>query len=337
MSTRRSHHVNADVKLALDWGRVMATTRVFSNSMNLWIVTYVSLFFVSLNASNLVYYTSRYSCNAFWSASTCHKYNYKSSLKVFVSPVDRHLGFLVKKKILKSRIAYSSNSTASFDPCEVLLMRSGDIHPLPGPHQQDSTKIRTPKEFKSNVKIAHLNVRSLKSREHFTLVEDTILQNGFQIFTISETWADLSVSDARLQIPGYQLFRQDRGIEKSGGGLCTYVLNDLKATVLNDLSEAFTDSFQQQWLKVQCRSYKSFLVCNVYRPPSIPTNCLESLAKHLVDSSLLNLDTILLGDLNCNLMGDSLEANSLKDFISSFNLSQMIGKPTRVIDNSIFD
>ena len=173
MSTRRSHHVNADVKLALDWGRVMATTRVFSNSVNLWILTYVS-FFVSLNASNLVYYTSRYSCNAFWSASTCHEYNYKSSLKVFVSPVDRHLGFLVKKKILKSRIAYSSNSTASFDPCEVLLMRSGDIHPLPGgPHQQDSTKIRTPKEFKSNVKIAHLNVRSLKSKENILHLSKT--------------------------------------------------------------------------------------------------------------------------------------------------------------------
>ena len=213
-------------------------------------------------------------------------------------------------------------------------MRSGDIHPLPGSHQQDSTKIRTPNEFKSNVKIAHLNVCSLKSREHFTLVEDTILQNGFQIFTISETWADLSVSDASLQIPGYQLFRQDCGIKKSGGGLCTYVINDVKATVLNDLSEASTDGFQQQWLKVQCRSYKSFLVCNVYRPPSIPTNCLESLAKNLVDSSLLNLDTILLGDLNCNLMGDSLEANSLKDFISSFNLSQMIGKPTRVTETT---
>ena len=76
------------------------------------------------------------------------------------------------------------------------------------------------------------------------------------------------------------------------------------------------------------------MVCNVYRPLSIPTNCLESLAKNLVDSSLSNLDTILLGDLNCNLMGDSLEANSLKDFISSFNLSQMIGKPTRVTETT---
>ena len=93
-------------------------------------------------------------------------------------------------------------------------------------------------------------------------------------------------------------------------------------------------AFNSNGLKYNVESYKSFLVCNVYRPLSIPTNCLESLAKNLVDSSLLNLDTILLGDLNCNLMGDSLEVNSLKDFISSFNLSQMIGKPTRVTETT---
>ena len=76
------------------------------------------------------------------------------------------------------------------------------------------------------------------------------------------------------------------------------------------------------------------MVCNVYRPPSTPINCLESLAKYFVDSSLLNLDTILLGDLNCNLMGDNLESISLNDFISNFNLSQMVGKPTTVIETT---
>ena len=42
-----------------------------------------------------------------------------------------------------------------------------------------------PKKLKSNMKVAHLNVSSLKSREHFQLVEDTVVQNGFDIFTIN--------------------------------------------------------------------------------------------------------------------------------------------------------
>ena len=55
---------------------------------------------------------------------------------------------------------------------------------------------------------------------------------------------------------------------------CVYIFQTIliKAIALNELSEASLDGFQQQWLKVQCRSYKSFLVCNVYRPPSTPIN-----------------------------------------------------------------
>ena len=113
-----------------------------------------------------------------------------------------------------------------------------------------------PKALKANVKVAHLNVWSLKSRENFCLVKDTILHNGFDIFTVSETWADLFVSDISLEISGYQLFRQDRGQHKAEGGLCTYTKSKVKITVLENLSSACDDGFQQLWLRVQCRKYK---------------------------------------------------------------------------------
>ena len=77
--------------------------------------------------------------------------------------------------------------------------------------QDQSDSVRSqfdiPKALKANVKVAHLNVWSLKSRENFCLVKDTILHNGFDIFTVSETWADLFVSDISLEISGYQLFK----------------------------------------------------------------------------------------------------------------------------------
>ena len=172
----------------------------------------------------------------------------------------------------------------------------------------------------ASMKFWPMNVRSLKSREHFCLVKDTILHNGFDIFIVSETWADLSVSDASLEISSYQLFRQDRGQHKAGGGLCTYAKSNLKITVLENLSSACDDDFQQLWLRVQCRKYKSFLICNTYRPPQTPSTCFESLANSLTDALLLDLNVVILGDLNCNLLAPDPETTSLQTFISTFNL-----------------
>ena len=54
--------------------------------------------------------------------------------------------------------------------------------------QDQSDSVRSqfdiPKALKANVKVAHLNVWSLKSRENFCLVKDTILHNGFDIFIV---------------------------------------------------------------------------------------------------------------------------------------------------------
>ena len=227
---------------------------------------------------------------------------------------------------------YYSNCTASFNSADVSLVRGGDIHPQPGPIRQckESAKFDIPKALKANVKVAHLDVRSLKSRENFCLVKDTILHNGFDIFTVSETWADLSVSDASLEISGYQLFRRDRGQHKAGGGLCTYAKSNLKIAVLENLSSACDDGFQQLWLRVQCRKYKSFLICNTYRPPQTPTMCFESLANSLTDALLLDLNVVILGDLICNLLAPDPETTSLQTFISTFNLHQLVKKPTRI-------
>ena len=107
------------------------------------------------------------------------------------------------------------------------------------------------KNFKSKVAIAHLNVRFLRSRENFYLVSDTITANSFDIFTISETWLDSSTSDADIQVPGYALIRQDRGIQKAGGGLCIYIKDCYKASMV--ASSISDHNFQQLWLKVQLK------------------------------------------------------------------------------------
>ncbi|KAK2557408.1 hypothetical protein P5673_020524, partial [Acropora cervicornis] len=102
----------------------------------------------------------------------------------------------------------------------------GDVHPQPGPSPtalRCSSTARSvafelnfsPKNTHANIKIVQLNVRSLKSRENFILVKDSIQSIGFDVFTISETWLDSSVTDASVYIPGYSMFRQDRGPRKA--------------------------------------------------------------------------------------------------------------------------
>ena len=142
------------------------------------------------------------------------------------------------------------------------------------------------------------------------------------------------MSDASLEISGYQLFRQDRGQHKAGGGLCTYAKSNLKITMLENLSSACNDGFQQLWLRVQCRKYKSFLIYNTNRPPQTPSTCFESLANSLTDVLLLDLNVVILGDLNCNILAPDPETTSLQTFISTFNLQQLVKKPTRITETT---
>ena len=147
------------------------------------------------------------------------------------------------------------------------IILSGDVHPHPGPNLNQKQNSRPGQDTKGNyystasesvvgqhanscIKIAHLNIRSLKSREHFLLLQHSIEEHDFEIFTISETWLDSTVDNQVMQIPGFTFFRQDRGEHKSGGGLAVYIRDTFKATLLNDVSGISDENFQQLWIKV---------------------------------------------------------------------------------------
>ena len=150
----------------------------------------------------------------------------------------RHLGSpsacyqLVWVRFLGRRLLYFCNGTTSFNPSVIRILIGGDIHPQPGPNltalrgsptaRTVASRIYLLRDAHLNIKIAHLNVRSLKFRENFILIKDTIQSNGFDIFTVSETWLDFSVPDAFVYTPGYKIFRQGRGPHKAGGGLYVY-------------------------------------------------------------------------------------------------------------------
>ena len=220
--------------------------------------------------------------------------------------------------------------------CDVKLSKVVPFHPgikllhdielNPGPGQCSR---------KDNIKIDHLNVRSLKRRVHFIQVKDTILSNDFDVFTISESWLDSSVTDLEIEIPGYNIFRVDRE-QQRGGGVCAYVKQCLKTEVLREISGISTNGLHQLWMK-QLRNFKSFIVCTTYRPPSSPVVCLEEdLGPSLISTMLLSKPIYILGDINCNLLQPDLpESLALSTFCSTYNLEQFISSATRTTESTM--
>ena len=185
-------------------------------------------------------------------------------------------------------------------------MLSGDtgvsLNPGPTDYNYNDPDEQARKNRKHVMSVAHLNVHSVASRENFYLLKQTVTTKNFDIFTVSESWLDLTECDVDIFIPGYTTFRQDRGPHKRGGGVLIYVKDIYKACVIEKWSSVSESNFQQLWWKVQCKTFKSFLLCIVYRPPDAPiVFFLENLSETFVDSLLHGSNVIILGDLNCNL------------------------------------
>ena len=174
------------------------------------------------------------------------------------------------KGYFRSRASRYPNSTSTFQL--IRLNVSGDIILNPRP---SNFKLQSHNMKASNVKIAHLNVRSLKSREHFILVKDTMLANRFDVFTVSETWLDSTVTNLELEIPGYDIYRIDRD-SKKGGGVCVYVLHSYKTEILRDISNISSNGLHQLWIKLQVRNLKLIIICTIYRPPDVPVTCFDT-------------------------------------------------------------
>ena len=60
-------------------------------------------------------------------------------------------------------------------------------------------------------------------------------KQDFDVLSFSETWFNSTASNASIEIEGHRVYRLDR-IGKTGGGVCAYFKNNLKAKILKDLT-----------------------------------------------------------------------------------------------------
>ena len=100
---------------------------------------------------------------------------------------------LAKIKRSPRRTTLYSNSVIIFYPI-IKLQHDIEVNPGPGPTTSHVTKTSK----KNNVKVAHLNVRSLKQRVTIQ-VKDIVQRSDFDVFTISKTWFNCSVLDLEIR------------------------------------------------------------------------------------------------------------------------------------------
>lgn len=174
-------------------------------------------------------------------------------------------------------------------------------------------------------KIAHINARSLLAG--FIAFKEIIQRNDYDIFLISESWLGNQINDDTVEIGGYNLVREDRRAVR-WGGVCIYIKTSLK---FEKIEVSINNSLEQLWIKVTM-SKKRYCVGVIYHPPN--TNLLDFL--DTLEDTISNImpscdDLICMGDININIL-DLENTSTIKfyDFLSNFDLTQLISEPTRL-------
>ena len=182
------------------------------------------------------------------------------------------------------------------------------------------------KTFRNNLKIAHINARSLP--KHIDEVKRLLLATDFDILAISETFIKTATPKHLFKIGGYKFFHKDR-IAKNGGGIGLFVRDQIKVKLIN-LPQVI---LHPEVLFVELTINQTKIAVGVlYKPPKIPYGIFATMHETLAYISTKYTHNIILGDMNVNYLAqDSLPVNFFQTNITEpFNLTQIIKDPTRI-------
>jgi Reverse transcriptase (RNA-dependent DNA polymerase) len=135
------------------------------------------------------------------------------------------------------------------------------------------------------------------------------------VICISETWFKRWHTSKRIAIKGYKLLRADRCDGRRGGGVAMYVRSDLKCKVLQKSPDDCAIDYLFAEIKL-CG--QSVLIGLIYNPPRVPgLPIFGPILEHLYPKYTHSL---LLGDLNVDLLIDSARSSALKNMLETVSL-----------------
>ena len=151
------------------------------------------------------------------------------------------------------------------------------------------------------------------------------------IFGMCETFVTSSVSEDQMAVDGFDLMRKDRSDtqNKAGGGVILYFRKSINCKRKCNIE---ISNIETLWAEITLPNAKPFLICSVYRPPSLTSDWIDLFEEALSIAQTTGLEVIIMGDFNLDL---SMNTNrKWLNLIELFDLSQLISKPTRATETS---
>ena len=149
------------------------------------------------------------------------------------------------------------------------------------------------------------------------------------IIGITESWANIDITDAELGLTGYVMFRKDR-IGRRGGGVILHVKESIQAYKIKLEREADYD--EAVWCKLVSGN-KKLTIGLVYESPNINENDNTKIQNAIKEVS--KGECIIMGDFNHgHIQWKSLESTGGEDqqflfLIQESFLTQHVLEPTR--------
>ncbi|KAG5893926.1 hypothetical protein JTB14_028736 [Gonioctena quinquepunctata] len=173
---------------------------------------------------------------------------------------------------------------------------------------------------------AHINARSLTA--HYLEIEKIIKAESYELFGISESWLNDTISNEQVAVQGYNFIRNDR--KSRGGGVCLYIKSNYKYSIIQ-----ISQSIEQLWIRLIIGN-KSFAVAVIYNPPNLDQALFLDHFENTVSQIPPSNDTLICsGDFNTDLMKyDTRPAIDSSNVFEGVGLYQLIENPTRITDHT---
>ena len=241
-----------------------------------------------------------------------------------------------RRRFHQARVAYYSNSCATFN-LEYLLI-CGDVQVNPGPCRNSigrpcSDSHRTSKNI---LRCMSLNARSICNK--LNEFHDLVKMRKVDVVAVTETWLHQGILDTEILDSNYVILRRDKPQPQRGGGVMLCVKSHFISLRRRDLENENVDVVVCELTGI---NNSKLIIAAFYRPPNMDSDYLHNLVNVLygIHQTGVN-DIFILGDFNFPKV-DWSNYSSPSNFDSIFIeclldcfWSQLINSPTRSVNDS---
>ena len=181
-------------------------------------------------------------------------------------------------------------------------------------------------------KILHINIRSIEGKFNQLCSFVHSLGQRIDVLCVTETWLNEDNKNF-FNIPNYHSYHLTR-TTREHGGVSIFVHARLKSKQLIEFTVVDED-IEINSIKVYT-SESDYNICAIYRPncDGIGVNDFVNRFTSILDNTEISRNmTIVIGDLNINLLNDNLLSNLYLSMLQSQSFFPLISRPTRFPDS----